>query len=174
MGLALVISGIVCFILFGRWLLPRGEAEDEQDAHISEAAHEFSDLGEMYELRTPDEEGAINFYSRLIGWQPFKISSTEALEAPQKGEPRYTVWMMGWNQVGGMMKMSAQAARGKALWCPFIAVEDVDACVRKAVELGGQVLEEPFDIPNTGRFALLSDPQGASFGIGRPESEDPD
>jgi len=54
-GLALVICGIVCFILFGRWLLPRGEAEAEQDAHISEAAHEFSDLGEMYEVRTPDD-----------------------------------------------------------------------------------------------------------------------
>ena len=123
------------------------------------------------ELRTPDEEGAISFYSRLIGWQPFKISAMDSLKSPDDGEPLYTVWMMGWNQVGGMMKMSSRIQLGEALWFPFIAVEDVDACARMAVELGGRVIEAPFDVPNAGRFALLRDPQGAAFGIGKPESE---
>lgn len=121
------------------------------------------------ELRTPDEEGAISFYSRLIGWQPFRINGSEAAEAQSQAESPYTVWMMGWNQVGGMMKMSSALSARQAMWFPFIAVDDVDACAQKAVELGGCVLEGPFDVPQAGRFAVLRDPQGASFGIGRPD-----
>lgn len=123
------------------------------------------------ELRTPDEEGAINFYSRLVGWQPFRISAKDAQAAPEESDELYTVWMKGWNQVGGMMKLSSRVPVGEALWFPFIAVDDVDECARQAVELGGSVIEEPFDIPNAERFALLRDPQGAAFGIGKPEPE---
>lgn len=123
------------------------------------------------ELRTPDEEGAISFYSRLIGWQPFRVDAMDPRETPEKVDLPYTVWMMGWNQVGGMMKMSSTVKAREAMWFPFIAVDDVDACAQKAVELGGCVLEGPFNVPRAGRFAVLRDPQGAPFGIGRPEDE---
>lgn len=121
------------------------------------------------ELRTPDEDGAIDFYSRLIGWQPFRVGKLDAVQADLRREMPYTVWMMGWNQVGGMMKMPTALSGGEARWFPCIAVEDVDASARRAVELGGCVLEEPFDVPYAGRFALLRDPQGAHFGVGRPD-----
>jgi uncharacterized protein len=54
-------------------------------------------------------------------------------------------------------------------WQPYVAVDDPDATVAKAVELGGSTLAEPMDIPKTGRIAVLRDPQGATFGIIRPE-----
>jgi len=55
-GLALVASGIACFILFGRFMLPKGD--DTEGRHEDQSVdHDlaFSDLGEMYELITPDD-----------------------------------------------------------------------------------------------------------------------
>jgi predicted enzyme related to lactoylglutathione lyase len=47
----------------------------------------------------------------------------------------------------------------------IFATADTDATAAKAAELGGQVLAEPFDIENVGRFAVLADPQGVAFGV---------
>jgi di/tricarboxylate transporter len=55
-GLALVASGIACFILFGRFILPQGQMEGRrsEDADAT-PEHAFDDLGEAYELVTPDD-----------------------------------------------------------------------------------------------------------------------
>jgi di/tricarboxylate transporter len=55
-GLALVASGIACFILFGRFMLPQGEDTDgrhEDQGGDQDSA--FSGQGEMYELVTPED-----------------------------------------------------------------------------------------------------------------------
>jgi predicted enzyme related to lactoylglutathione lyase len=49
-------------------------------------------------------------------------------------------------------------------WLVYFTVEDTDATLQKAQELGGRVLFGPMDIPQ-GRFAVLSDAQGAPFGV---------
>ena len=55
-GLALVASGIACFIVFGRFLLPQGDGEDGLHGETSDRGEEdFNDLGEMYELTLPDD-----------------------------------------------------------------------------------------------------------------------
>lgn len=50
-------------------------------------------------------------------------------------------------------------------WLVYFGTNDVDADVKKATDLGATVLAPPMDIPGTGRFAVLMDPQGASFAI---------
>ncbi len=50
-------------------------------------------------------------------------------------------------------------------WISYIATADVDSAVKKAEELGGEVLLMPTDIPGFGRAAVLRDPQGAAFGV---------
>jgi predicted enzyme related to lactoylglutathione lyase len=40
----------------------------------------------------------------------------------------------------------------------------VDAGFRKAIELGAREMVAPQDFPG-GRFAIVSDPQGAAFGL---------
>jgi di/tricarboxylate transporter len=55
-GLALVAGGIACFILFGRFILPQGVAEES--GHGDRAADQatgFGPWGEMYELTTPED-----------------------------------------------------------------------------------------------------------------------
>lgn len=57
-GLALVSSGIACFVLFGRYILPSGEEQDEdgvveQDRRTT--SHIMDQLGDAWELHTPDD-----------------------------------------------------------------------------------------------------------------------
>jgi predicted enzyme related to lactoylglutathione lyase len=49
-------------------------------------------------------------------------------------------------------------------WQLDFAVEDTDATIEAAKGLGGGVMVEPIDVP-AGRFAILTDPHGASFGV---------
>ena len=50
-------------------------------------------------------------------------------------------------------------------WMTVFGNEDTDRTAAKAAEMGGQVLSPPFDIPEVGRFAVLTDPQGVAFGV---------
>ncbi len=56
-------------------------------------------------------------------------------------------------------------------WQPYVAVADPDATTARAKELGGSVLMEPMEVPKVGRIAVLGDPQGATFGIIKPDPE---
>lgn len=55
-GLALVGSGIACFILFGRFILPQGDGgESSAKDHGTDQDEIFSELGDMFELSTPED-----------------------------------------------------------------------------------------------------------------------
>ena len=110
-----------------------------------------------YDLMTTDPGGAKSFYTSLIGW-----SITPFQTAP---EP-YDMWTMD-APVGGVMALPAEAKAAGAPphWLGYVAVDDVDATVARAVELGAGTLVPGEDIPNVGRFAVLTDPQGAAFCI---------
>lgn len=46
----------------------------------------------------------------------------------------------------------------------YFSVDDVDDSFREAIEAGAQAMVRPQDFPG-GRFAILGDPQGATFGL---------
>ena len=108
------------------------------------------------ELLTPDVPAAKQFYGELMGWQmePF---------GPAKD---YFVLKIGDAGVGGMMK-TPQAGM-PATWLAYVTVADVDAAVAKATQLGGKVCAPPFDVPQVGRCAVITDPQGAALGLFKP------
>jgi hypothetical protein len=114
-----------------------------------------------YELMTTDPKAAEGFYTKVVGWgtEPFP-----GMETP------YTMWMNGKQPVGGLMEIPAEAKAGGAPpnWLLYVAVGDADAAVAKAQSLGGKVETGPQDVPGVGRFAVLSDPQGAVFAILQP------
>jgi hypothetical protein len=77
----------------------------------------------------------------------------------------YTEWQLGDGSVGGMMETPAMVpAEVPAHWLAYFAVEDTDAAVAKAQELGGTLIFGPMDI-EAGRFATIADPQGAMFAV---------
>jgi len=55
-------------------------------------------------------------------------------------------------------------AQVPSYWMVYFSVGDVDGSFRKAIEAGAQEMVAPVDYPG-GRFAILSDPQGAMFGL---------
>jgi predicted enzyme related to lactoylglutathione lyase len=49
-------------------------------------------------------------------------------------------------------------------WLVYFAVDDCDAAVKQTEETGGRVIVSAMDI-DPGRFAVLSDPNGAAFAV---------
>ncbi len=117
------------------------------------------------ELMTADPKAAERFYSRVVGWttRPFDKSGN------------YTVWMAGDQGIGGLMQTPphAQADGARPNWIVYVGVKDADATAAHARTLGGRVGVAPTDIPQVGRFAVLADPQGASFAILQPDGPSP-
>jgi predicted enzyme related to lactoylglutathione lyase len=109
------------------------------------------------ELGTQDVEAAESFYNAVFGW-------TTADMGEEYGG--YKLFKNGEADAGGLMKMPDPSI--PSMWTPYVAVEDVDATVAKATELGGGTIMEAMDVPNVGRIAVLKDPIGAVFGIIRP------
>jgi len=52
-GLALVSSGIACFIVLGRFILPRGTSEPGEDGAARDLKSALEELGEPFEIHTP-------------------------------------------------------------------------------------------------------------------------
>jgi predicted enzyme related to lactoylglutathione lyase len=69
---------------------------------------------------------------------------------------------------GGMMKMPEAMKGIPPFWLTYFGTEDVDGTAKKVTELGGKVVVQPMDIPNIGRFATCTDPQGAAFAVFKP------
>jgi uncharacterized protein len=51
-----------------------------------------------------------------------------------------------------------------AHWLVYFSVANTDDTVERGQELGATVMSPAMDIPQ-GRFAILVDPQGATFGV---------
>jgi predicted enzyme related to lactoylglutathione lyase len=109
------------------------------------------------ELWTTDRKKAAEFYTGLFGWGA-KDSSAGA-----PGD--YTEWQNGGQSIGGMMEIAPEMGPVPPNWLPYFMVEDCNATADKAAASGGKVVVQPQDIPNVGRFSVISDPQGAVFAI---------
>ena len=105
------------------------------------------------ELMTHDVERAKKFYADTIGW------SFEAMPIP---DGTYWVIKMGGKSAGGMFPLDGpHFAKVPEHWVSYIAVDDVDARVKKALTLGATTMRPLFDVPKVGRIAILKDVGGA-------------
>jgi predicted enzyme related to lactoylglutathione lyase len=111
------------------------------------------------ELSARGVEKAKPFYTKLFGWAEKKTPMGEG----QKGE--YTEFLSGGESIAGAMEMPEMVpAQVPSYWLIYFNVDDVDKATKKAVDLGGKTVLEPQDFPY-GRFSIVSDPQGAAFGL---------
>ena len=108
------------------------------------------------ELMTRDTAAATKFYTALFGW---KTKVTEGAGFP------YTHWQNDGADIGGMMAIMEQMGPMPPCWVNYVQVANCDESATKATSLGGKVCMPPMDIPNTGRFAMLQDPQGAMLSV---------
>lgn len=119
-----------------------------------------------HQLNTTDPESAAAFYSTVAGW------TTQ----PYPTDPSYQMWVAPSGPLGGTMSLPDEARRmgATAHWLPYLEVLDVDATVRQAGALGARVHVAPQDVPGSGRFAVLADPQGAIFAIYKADEQGKD
>jgi predicted enzyme related to lactoylglutathione lyase len=115
-----------------------------------------------HELLTTDTAAAAVFYAKVLPWrtQPSNM-------------PGYTIFMAGGAQIGGLMALPDDGAGTPAHWLVYIGTPNVDATVTQAQGLGARLCKAATDIPNVGRFAVLADPQGATFAVFTPGSGPP-
>jgi uncharacterized protein len=105
------------------------------------------------ELMTHDLAGVKRFYSEVVGW---------TFDAMPMKDFTYWIIKMGDKQVGGIFEMHDPAlADVPDNWLSYIAVDDVDARLKKATAAGASVMREPFDVLGVGRIAILRQVGGA-------------
>jgi hypothetical protein len=105
------------------------------------------------ELHTSNLQKAKQFYSDVFGWG-------------WGGAPEYAeVQVNGRSIAGAMTRNPEMPAQIPDNWLIYFGSDNVDADVEKATGLGASVTVPPTDIPSMGRFAILTDPQGATFAL---------
>jgi predicted enzyme related to lactoylglutathione lyase len=107
------------------------------------------------ELMTRNADASAKFYTELFGW---------TREDMDMGGSTYSMFKTEGRPVGGMIVLPPEAESMPVMWMGYITVENLEASVARAAELGAKVHKDITTIP-MGRFAILADPQGAIFGL---------
>jgi len=109
------------------------------------------------ELMTRNVEQSKKFYADTIGW------SFDAM--PMPGGGTYWLAMMNGKPEAGIFDISGPEYKGAPeSWMPYLAVDDIDARVKKATKAGAKVMKPAFDVPGVGRIVMLLEPGGAGVG----------
>ena len=103
------------------------------------------------DLETTDPEGARSFYGGLLGWEFADAGGG------------YTLCRLEGSEVAGLHGHAPDAR-----WSSYVCVEDAEAAVARAQELGGSVLRAPQELPGTARVAVIRDPAGAELCLWEP------
>jgi predicted enzyme related to lactoylglutathione lyase len=112
-----------------------------------------------FEVMSKDTKKAGDFYSQLFDWKlNFDMGEDYIMFQPESG-------------VGGGIQKIETLTPGGGLRI-YIYVEDIDAYIKKAVDLGGKQVTPKTDIPNVGWYGEFSDLDGNIIGLftGRPGS----
>lgn len=137
---------------------PTGAAISLWQAKQHQGVELWGDVGAFCwsELITRDTAAATKFYIPLFGW---KTKVSDAAGFP------YTHWQNDGADIGGMMAIMEQWGPMPSCWANYVQVKNCDETVAKAASLGAKICMPPTDIANTGRFAMLQDPQGAMLSV---------
>jgi predicted enzyme related to lactoylglutathione lyase len=107
------------------------------------------------ELSTSDPDAAKAFYTRILGWEFEDVPIGDGM-----------VYSMA--RLEGKDVAALQPLRGEGVppnWLNYVAVDDVDGVAARAAELGATLVAPPFDVMDSGRMALVADPQGGMLGL---------
>jgi predicted enzyme related to lactoylglutathione lyase len=115
------------------------------------------------DLLTTDIEKAAAFYTSVFGWQSDTASDETYIELSHDHR-----------LLGSIVRFeSDEASEGDARWLVSISVPDVDVVAGMVADNGGEILEAATDLPNRGRYAVVSDAQGAVLMLLRATGGDP-
>jgi len=112
------------------------------------------------DLVTEDADAAASFYRDLFGWEIVPGREADLLVRN------------GGHDIAAIYQISDEMPNAsESQWLVGIVTDDLDASVDAARAAGGTVLREITDVPGSGRYAVLRDPQGAVVLLGTPSRE---
>jgi predicted enzyme related to lactoylglutathione lyase len=103
----------------------------------------------------PDPEAALPFYRGLFGWEFEDVM-------PAGSDGRYFIGRIRGGDVAAIGSLP-DGAPPIATWNSYVWVESADDIARRVRDAGGGVTEEPFDVMDAGRMAVLTDREGGVF-----------
>ena len=101
------------------------------------------------ELHTGAAPCATAFYSQLLRWRPERIEAACG---------SYLALELGGGLDGGIV----ECATPRALWLPYVAVDEIDEMTERAGRLGASVLLEPREGP-AGWRSVVATPEGGDI-----------
>jgi hypothetical protein len=104
------------------------------------------------EIRSQDPDATRRFFADLFGW---KVASEGAF-------PGYTFIDTGVDGGTFVAISPRQSAEDEVLF--FVAVENVEATLARAQELGGSIVQPAQHVPGTS-FGVIADAQGHKVGV---------
>ena len=106
-----------------------------------------------FEVAGKDQQALKGFYSQLFDWQ---ITDMEAM-------PYATIETGNGEGIPGGIGAAPDGDSGHVTF--YVRVDDIDASLAKAEQLGATVLMPKMEIPNTGWMGLFKDPTGNMVGL---------
>jgi predicted enzyme related to lactoylglutathione lyase len=108
-----------------------------------------------HELSTSDAKSAMDFYSKLFGWEVGPVHDMGDMG-------HYHLFLRDGNQYGGMYVSNGE---GGPSWLCYVSVEDAGKAAAAAKAAGGRVVNGPMEVPGGSWVATVLDKEGASFAV---------
>ena len=151
---------------FGTWAVvadPTGAALCLWQPGRAEGTGDFKGKNGTFcwnELMTDNPDKAVAFYKAIGGF------TDKAQDMGEHGT--YHVLEHDGKPRAGVMKKPMENVPNA--WLPYVQVASADQTAEKAKRNGANIIVPGTDIPNVGRFAWFSDPNGAVLGVLQPKT----
>jgi predicted enzyme related to lactoylglutathione lyase len=108
------------------------------------------------DLNARNVNSVLPFYEQVFGW---------TLKPSGSPDQPYTEFQVNGESIAGAAELDPSLPEGTpSYWLVYFTVPDIDAAHQTAIEGGGRELVAPLDFPG-GRMSIVSDPEGAAFGL---------
>lgn len=136
----------------------------QPNEHVGAGLANQANTWSWNELVTRDLDSCRSFYSEVFGWeydgQDMPMGVYEVIKGGETG------W-------GGLMAMPpGMPEQVPNHWAVYFMVDNADETAKKVTAAGGQMVQEPTELPGVGRMAVAHDPHGGSFSLLEPAPQD--
>jgi uncharacterized protein len=108
----------------------------------------------FFEIGCRDRDKTGAFFSEMFGWNLRPDGPSLMLDQGEKGG------------IGGHIVALGHEPHNYTMF--YVQVEDLKASLDQAVSLGGKVCVPPVEVPGSGTFAWITDPEGNTIGLWKP------
>jgi len=122
--------------------------------HRGATARDSAGTIAWHDLNTRKAKAAGAFYTKVFGWKRQDMKMEQGA---------YHLFTLGKGNAGGMWPNAMKQLPNS--WLTYWQVKNCAATVTKVKRLGGRVLMGTTPVPGMLRFAVVTDPQRAAFGV---------